>query len=133
MTRGPARETMQDTRSSFSAGHRLLRAWWGLVWLLLFRPSPRPLHRWRAFLLRVHGADVHPTAHVYPRARVWFPPNLTLERHACIADDGTGIRSICVGVRAQQWIELVRIIVGGVGVVASEGGVVIQCSITFII
>ncbi|MHC4908649.1 MAG: LbetaH domain-containing protein [Planctomycetota bacterium] len=87
MTRGPARETMQDTRSSFSAGHRLLRAWWGLVWLLLFRPSPRPLHRWRAFLLRVHGADVHPTAHVYPRARVWFPPNLTLERHACIADD----------------------------------------------
>ena len=91
MSRGPAqrdsREVMQDMRSAHSLRHRLLRMWWGIVWLLLYRPSPRPLHRWRVLLLRLHGADVHPTAHVYPRARIWFPPNLTMERHACIADD----------------------------------------------
>ncbi len=40
---------------------------------LLFRPSPRPMHAWRAFLLRCFGAKIG--AHV-PRisgARIWAP------------------------------------------------------------
>ena len=36
-----------------------------LVYVLLFRPSPRPLHWWRNMLLRMFGARLHPTARVY--------------------------------------------------------------------
>lgn len=60
---------------------------WGVAYVLLFRPSPRFLHRWRNILLRVFGANLHPTARVYPRARVWLPSNLIMHRGACISDD----------------------------------------------
>lgn len=73
--------------SPHSRGNRLGRAAWGVVWLVLFRPSPRPLHRWRILLLRAFGARAAWCARVYPRARVWAPWNLTLDRRATIADD----------------------------------------------
>ena len=68
-------------------GNRLGRAMWGLVYVILFRPSPRSLHRWRNLLLRLFGAALHPTARIYPRARVWAPWNLTMAEHACLGDD----------------------------------------------
>lgn len=74
-------------RSPHGAGNRAARAAWGVVQTLLFRPSPRPLHRWRTMLLRLFGASLHPTARVYPRARCWAPWNLVMEEWACIADD----------------------------------------------
>jgi len=40
------------TRPSFSVGNRARRLVWKICWLLLYRPSPRPLHGWRSFLLR---------------------------------------------------------------------------------
>ena len=43
-----------------------------------------PLHRWRVLLLNLFGADVHPTAHVYSSARVWYPPHLHMGAHACL-------------------------------------------------
>lgn len=70
--------------SVFSPRHRLARLLWGVAWSLLFRPSPTPLHGWRRMLLRLFGARVAPTAHVYPSARVWAPWHLTLEDHACL-------------------------------------------------
>jgi len=54
-----------------SLASRAARAAWGLVYALLFRPSPRPLHAWRAFLLRCFGAQLGPRCHIYPRARIW--------------------------------------------------------------
>lgn len=78
---------MPAQHSPHSAGNRLARAVWGCVWVVLFRPSPRPLHRWRNWLLRLFGASLHPSSRVYPRARVWLPRNLAMGRHACIADD----------------------------------------------
>ncbi len=74
-------------KSPHSARNRLARVSWGVVQATLFRLSPRPAHRWRNALLRLFGADLHPTARVYPRARVWGPWNLTMGRHATIADD----------------------------------------------
>lgn len=76
-----------ERHSPHSTGNRLARVAWGIVYLLFFRPSPRPLHRWRNLLLRVFGGTLHPTARIYPRARVWAPWNLTMEEGACIADD----------------------------------------------
>ena len=74
-------------QSPHGVRNQLGRAAWGVVQCLLFRTSPRPAHRWRNLLLRVFGADLHPTARVYPRARVWAPWNLRMERFATIADD----------------------------------------------
>jgi putative colanic acid biosynthesis acetyltransferase WcaF len=75
------------TTSPHTAGNRFARASWGIVQATLFRLSPRPAHAWRNRLLRTFGAHIHPTARVYPRARVWAPWNLTMGPHATIADD----------------------------------------------
>ncbi len=75
--------------ASFSLENRLRRQVWNWVWLLLFRPSPRPLHRWRAALLRGFGARLGRNVHVYPGARVWAPWNLTMGDHAAVADGVT--------------------------------------------
>lgn len=76
-----------EQASPHGSGNRLARAAWGVVYALFFRFSPRPLHRWRTFLLRLFGARLHPTARVYPRARIWAPWRLTMGAHACIGDD----------------------------------------------
>ncbi|MDX9911787.1 MAG: hypothetical protein RBS39_08155 [Phycisphaerales bacterium] len=78
---------ISHARSAFSARHRLMRAVWNVVWVVLFRPSPRPLHKWRNLLLRLFGARISPKARVYPRAKVWAPWNLVMEDYATLADD----------------------------------------------
>ncbi|MEO7553317.1 MAG: putative colanic acid biosynthesis acetyltransferase [Alteraurantiacibacter sp.] len=67
--------------------NKAARALWGLVWLLLYRPSPRPLHGWRRMLLRLFGASVGKGARPYPSARIWAPWNLTMGAHATLGDD----------------------------------------------
>ncbi|MET7318959.1 hypothetical protein ABZX83_27055, partial [Streptomyces thermoviolaceus] len=59
------------TEPSFNLSNRLRRAVWGVAYVLLFRFSPRPLHGWRALLLRSFGAKLGPHVHVYPRVRIW--------------------------------------------------------------
>jgi hypothetical protein len=49
-------------RPAFPMRNRLRRQLRDLVWLLLYRPSPRPLHRWRAALLRLFAPSLAPTA-----------------------------------------------------------------------
>ncbi len=80
--------------ASFSLGNRLGRAAWALAYALLFRPSPRPFHAWRALLLRLFGARIGPHVHVYPSVRVWAPWNLEIEGHAGVGD---GAILYCMG------------------------------------
>ncbi len=81
-------ETHADayTRPAFSLGNRLRRLAWNLCWLLFYRPSPRPLHAWRATLLRLFGATLGPDCHFYPASRVWAPWNLVCADHVAVAD-----------------------------------------------
>ena len=72
-------------QTSFS--NRAARALWGVVYWLLFRPSPRPLHAWRAMLLRCFGARLGSNCHVYRRASIWAPWNLQCGDVVAIADD----------------------------------------------
>jgi putative colanic acid biosynthesis acetyltransferase WcaF len=65
---------------------RLGRAVWGIAYLLLVRFSPRPLHAWRAAVLRAFGAKLGPDCHVYPGARIWAPWNLRCDDAVGIAD-----------------------------------------------
>jgi putative colanic acid biosynthesis acetyltransferase WcaF len=70
---------------SFSLKNRFSRLLWGVSAALLFHPSPRPLHKWRSFLLRLFGAKVGRGVHVYPGAKIWAPWNLELADECGIA------------------------------------------------
>lgn len=57
----------------------LLRRWlWLFVQSTLFRWSPRPLHGFRAALLRLFGADIPGPVVIFPTAKVVFPWKLAL-------------------------------------------------------
>lgn len=72
--------------SPHSLRNRIGRAAWGVAYLLLIRPTPRFMHRWRNWVYRAFGAKLHPTARIYPTARVWAPWNITMGKLACLGD-----------------------------------------------
>lgn len=74
---------------SFGLGNRALRVVWGVAYFLFFRFSPKPLHGYRRFILRIFGANVEAGAHVYPKVKIWAPWNLTIGAKAGIANDVT--------------------------------------------
>ncbi len=73
--------------------NRFCRALWGLVWLLLYRPTPRILHGWRCILLKLFGAKVGKGVHPYPAVKIWAPWNLEIGDHSCLAN---GVDCYCV-------------------------------------
>ena len=83
----PMRNSDPYSVPAFSLRNRLRRFVWGIVYALLFRPSPRPMHGWRNFLLRCFGATIGADSHIYPTARIWAPWNLHCEDHVAIAED----------------------------------------------
>lgn len=88
MTLLDARESKPtEGGASFTLRHRVFRAVWGLAWLLLAAWTPAPLHRWRVLLLNLAGAKVHPTAHIYGSARIWYPPHLHMAPHSCLGPE----------------------------------------------
>ncbi len=74
---------------SFSRSHRLGRLAWNIAYALLFRTSPRPCHVWRAWLLRIFGANLGQGCHVYPGVNIWAPWNLRLGNYVGVADGVT--------------------------------------------
>jgi putative colanic acid biosynthesis acetyltransferase WcaF len=80
--------TAQDPylRPAFPASDRARRLVWNLCHALLYRTSPRPLHAWRAFLLRCFGATMGPGCHFYPASKVWAPWNLLCADQVTAAD-----------------------------------------------
>lgn len=83
-------------------GHLLKRQAWNIAWLLLFRPTPRPCHAWRAALLRLFGARLGRRCHIYAGAVVWAPWNLVCGDDACIADGAEvyNVALVSIGPRA---------------------------------
>lgn len=73
-------------RPAFRRADQLRRLVWQVCWLLLYRPSPRPMHGWRAALLRLFGAEVGPNCHFYPGSRIWAPWNLHCADQVTAAD-----------------------------------------------
>lgn len=65
---------------------RLGRALWLVVYAILFRPTPRPMHAWRAFVLRCFGAQLGAGCHIYPDCEIWAPWNLRCDDGACIGE-----------------------------------------------
>lgn len=85
-------ETAADPylRPAFAASDRARRLVWNVCRALLYRPSPRPMHAWRAFLLRCFGATLGPGCTFYPASKVWAPWNLECA-DCVVAADGAEI------------------------------------------
>ena len=75
---------------SFSRRNRIARLIWQIVWLILFRPTPPQMHSWRCFLLRIFGAKIHHSCHVYSSVEIWAPWHLCME-----SESGLGPKVIC--------------------------------------
>jgi putative colanic acid biosynthesis acetyltransferase WcaF len=73
-------------RPAFSASDRIRRLIWNICWAVLYRFSPRPLHGWRAMLLRLFGATMGPDCHFYPGSKIWAPWNLVCAEQVTAAD-----------------------------------------------
>jgi putative colanic acid biosynthesis acetyltransferase WcaF len=67
---------------------------WSVVWTLLYRPSPRPFHGWRAILLRTFGARIGQNCHFYPKSKIWAPWHLICDDQVTAAD-GAEIYNPC--------------------------------------
>jgi putative colanic acid biosynthesis acetyltransferase WcaF len=74
------------TAPQYSFANRVQRQLWSVVWIALYRPSPRIAHAWRAWLLRCFGAKLGPHCRFYPASRVWAPWNLSCEDTVMVAD-----------------------------------------------
>jgi putative colanic acid biosynthesis acetyltransferase WcaF len=83
-----AAETAADPylRPAFATTDRASRMVWNICRALLYRPSPRAMHGWREFLLRLFGARMGQNCHFYPGSKVWAPWNLVCEDQVTAAD-----------------------------------------------
>ena len=73
-------------RPAFPLSLRMRRLAWNVARVLLYRPSPRPFHTWRAMLLRCFGATMGPNCQFYPQSKVWAPWNLVCADQVTAAD-----------------------------------------------
>ena len=68
--------------------HQVVRMLWTIAWTLGASWLPRSLGSgWKRCLLRSFGAKIAGTAHVYSSAKVYYPANLTMMEHSCLASD----------------------------------------------
>ena len=80
---------IKDYRNRHSFRSKMLRVLWHIVWLLLFRPTPRAgiFKKIRILLLRLFGARVSWRSNVMPSCRIWQPWKLTMGEYACLGED----------------------------------------------
>lgn len=74
------------TQPSFGLQNRLGRLVWSVVYLLLFRPSPRPMHGWRNLLLKLFGAKIGRHVHIHSSVKIWAPWNLVVGNFVGVGD-----------------------------------------------
>ena len=70
--------------SPWSRVTRLKVLLWRIVWVCLFRPTPKPLYPWRVLLLRLFGAQVSGKPFVAASAIIKMPWHLVLEDRASL-------------------------------------------------
>lgn len=95
---------LKNYKNRHSLGSKLARIVWNVVWLLLFRPTPRGnlFRPWRILLLKLFGAKVKWSSNVLPSCRIWVPWNLTMGAYACLSQrvDCYNVNQIVIGDQA---------------------------------
>lgn len=82
---------------------KLYRTIWEITRLFLFRPFSGQLFRpWRAFILRLFGAQIATGAHIYASARIRSPRKLSMYPHSCLAEGVIcyNVAHVCIGAHA---------------------------------
>ena len=68
--------------------HQIIRFIWNITWTLFARWLPRSIgRRWKNLLLRLFGAKLAKSAHVYSSAKIYYPANLIMGENTCLASD----------------------------------------------
>lgn len=80
-------QRLEEFRPARRERSRLIAQLWQITQATLFGLSPHPLHRWRAFLLRLFGARLGRGVVIRPSARVHFPWNLEIGDRTWIGDE----------------------------------------------
>ena len=73
-------------RGFHGRGNKMARVAWHCVWLMLFRPSLKPMHAWRRFLLCLFGAEIGANTRISSSAKFWAPWNLIMGKNSAIGD-----------------------------------------------
>lgn len=76
----------QGCVTPYPPGEVMRQRLWTLVQATLFRWSPSPWHWWRAWLLKLFGAEIPEPLRVvvFPTARIYFPWKLTLNPRSMV-------------------------------------------------
>lgn len=75
-------------QDSLGRKHKIVRILWCLVWGIFAKPLPRSFGSgWKRLILRLFGAKIHKTARVYSSAKIYYPANLIMGDHSCIASN----------------------------------------------
>jgi putative colanic acid biosynthesis acetyltransferase WcaF len=79
---------IQENRKSrkWTTKEQVGRLIWALTWPF-FRYSPKPLWRWRNFLLRIFGAQISSNVRIDPSVRIFIPWNLSIADWSSIGFD----------------------------------------------
>ena len=80
---------LKNYKNRHSLKSKVARALWNIMWILLFRPTPRGnlFRPWRIALLKLFGANVKWTSNVLPSCRIWQPWKLTMGAYACLSEN----------------------------------------------
>jgi len=62
------------------------RLLWGIVWAVLFRPTPRNCLGWRREVLRLFGAKLGRGVKIMPSALIWAPWNLEMAEESTLGE-----------------------------------------------
>ena len=72
-------------RERVSIQSKILRLFWNVNYILLFRPFISPIFRkWRLLILKIWGAKVTWSSSVYASVKIWAPWNLYLAENSGI-------------------------------------------------
>lgn len=75
-------------QNALSRKNQIVRLLWGIVWPSGTWFLPRSMGMpWKRMLLRLFGAHIAPTANVYSSVKVYYPANLWMDEHSCLASD----------------------------------------------
>lgn len=84
----PGQLDLSQYHNTLSRKHQIIRLLWTVTWSLFAKPLPRSIGSgWKRFLLKLFGAQIDSTAVVYSSAKIYYPPNLIMEKYSCIASD----------------------------------------------
>lgn len=80
---------LKNYKNRHSLKSKFARVLWNVVWLTLFRSTPRGnlFRPWRIALLKLFGARVKWSSNVLPSCRIWQPWKLEMGEYACLSEN----------------------------------------------